>query len=488
MRRIGLVMMRQHMADNPSVEELSDPVQESLPILWTLLGRHVAFHRRLVGLTGNVKASLLLSQAIYWARHGRDLAPSGGWFHKTSEQWMLETGLSAKEQLSARGLLRRLDLLQDQRMEMPARLHFRLNLEKLGLRLAGERASDLAVVDWGDRGAVARLLGPSLAFHRRLVTVGGGVHAGLMLSHVLHLARARSHSSPDCWIGSSAANWVDAIGLTRREQEVARRDLVRIGLWEERVSGVPPRLMVRVRLDDLLTLLACDAITTGQTKPPDVDPACGLAAGGPMAPKSETVMSQNGETRMAQNGVHVATKAPSLFSPNRHHCSAETAKLDRVKTTSKLIQQQHRARKAGTPDCAAGGGCCELIFPDQLLPQEREAARLLLRHCGEQAQALLDELAGRLQARHVRNPMAYLRGLVANAVAGRFVPVLAPRVAADRVQRQQAADLQREREVEEQRLEAERATPEHQARVRAHREKLKALRDAIRRRMATGPP
>lgn len=84
--------------------------------------------------------------------------------------------------------------------------------------------------------------------------------------------------------------------------------------------------------------------------------------------------------------------------------------------------------------------------------------------------------------------MAYLRGLVANAVAGRFVPVLAPRVVADRAQRQKAVDLQREREVEEQRLEAERATPEHQARVRAHREKLKALRDAIRRRMATGPP
>ena len=118
MRRIGLVMMRQRMADNPSVEELSDPVQESLPILWTLLGRHVAFHRRLVGLTGNVKASLLLSQAIYWARHGRDLAPGGGWVHKTSEQWMLETGLSAKEQLSARGLLRRLDLLQDQRKDL----------------------------------------------------------------------------------------------------------------------------------------------------------------------------------------------------------------------------------------------------------------------------------------------------------------------------------------------------------------------------------
>ena len=73
--------------------------------IWPLLGRHIAFHRRLVDLTASVKAALLLSQTIYWTRHGRDIARTGGWFLKTTEQWEMETGLSAKEQTTARAVL-----------------------------------------------------------------------------------------------------------------------------------------------------------------------------------------------------------------------------------------------------------------------------------------------------------------------------------------------------------------------------------------------
>ena len=107
-----------------------------LSVIWPLLGRHIAFHRRLVDLTSSVKAALLLSQSIYWTRHGRDIARNGGWFHKTTEQWAIETGLSPKEQASAREVLRNLALLDDQRIGIPARLHFRLRLDELGARLA----------------------------------------------------------------------------------------------------------------------------------------------------------------------------------------------------------------------------------------------------------------------------------------------------------------------------------------------------------------
>ena len=36
-----------------------------LAVVWPLLGRHIAFHRRLVDLTASVKAALLLSQSLY---------------------------------------------------------------------------------------------------------------------------------------------------------------------------------------------------------------------------------------------------------------------------------------------------------------------------------------------------------------------------------------------------------------------------------------
>jgi hypothetical protein len=94
--------------------------ERALATLWPLLGRHIAFHRRLVDLTANVKAALLLSQSIYWTRHGRDIAQTGGWFLKTTEQWQMETGLSAREQATAREVLRELAILSEQRVGIPA--------------------------------------------------------------------------------------------------------------------------------------------------------------------------------------------------------------------------------------------------------------------------------------------------------------------------------------------------------------------------------
>lgn len=139
-----------------------------LAIIWPLLGRHIAFHRRLVDLTASVKAALLLSQTIYWTRHGRDIARTGGWFLKTTEQWEMETGLSAKEQTTARAVLCDLALLDERRLGMPAKLHFRLSVDQLGALLTGRIGKTSGCLDWNDGVAVAQLLGPSLAYHRTL--------------------------------------------------------------------------------------------------------------------------------------------------------------------------------------------------------------------------------------------------------------------------------------------------------------------------------
>jgi hypothetical protein len=148
--------------------------ERALATIWPLLGRHIAFHRRLVDLTANVKAALLLSQSIYWTRHGRDIAQTGGWFLKTTEQWQMETGLSAREQSAAREVLRELAILNEQRVGIPARLHFRLCVDQLGTLLSDGIGRPSGRLDWADGAAVAELLGPSLAYHRRLAGIGGG--------------------------------------------------------------------------------------------------------------------------------------------------------------------------------------------------------------------------------------------------------------------------------------------------------------------------
>jgi hypothetical protein len=137
-------------------------------------------------------------------------------------------------------------------------------------------------------------------------------------------------------------------------------------------------------------------------------------------------------------------------------------------------------------DRVAGGGG-DLIFPEQMLPDECEAARRLLRPCADQAQTLLDELSGRLQDGGVRGcPVAYLRGLIQRAAAGNFVPELAPRMASERHQRQEAADQRAEREAAERHEAAQRATPAYQASVRVQRERLRQLRDDMKQRIASG--
>ena len=135
------------------------------------------------------------------------------------------------------------------------------------------------------------------------------------------------------------------------------------------------------------------------------------------------------------------------------------------------------------PSDSRGG---ELSFPEALQPEERAAARLLVERCGDQAQALLDELSARMQTHAVRTPIAYLRGLVARASAGTFVPEAGLRVAVARRRRKEEAVGRQQREAEDQRLAAEWGTPEHQAKRSARRAEIRQWLDSVKPRRQGG--
>ena len=442
----------------------------AMEILWPLLGRHIAFHRRLVDLTANVKAALLLSQSIYWTRHGRDIADAGGWFLKTAGQWRMETGLSAREQDTAREVLRELAIIDEQRIGFPARLHFRLCLDQLDALLSARIGRPAGFLDWADGAAVAELLGPSLAYHRRLAGIGGGVHAGLLLSRALYLTRLQLRRQMQSWVGNSIAEWTEHIGLTRREQETARCELVRTGVWEEMLAGIPPQRLTRIRLDCLLTLLAGDESGHAARIVLPSSPECGIPT---------ISIQQKGETSMRDSHNHVSTKAPNQFRQKRHPSFDKSAKLSKQRSTRVLVQQPPTREAIAAEGCAPGGG--DLILPKSLLPEERQAALLLVQRCAQSAQPLLDELAARMQANAVHtSPIAYLRGLVNRALAGQFVPELGQRVAAVRRRHEEEQALRQQREAEDVRLAVECATPDHQAKVATRRAELRQIVDAIR--------
>ena len=451
---------------------------QELAIIWPLLGRHIAFHRRLVDLTANVKAALMLSQAIYWTRHGRDIAMNDGWFFKTGEQWSLETGLSAKEQATARELLRDLALLGERRIGLPARLHFRLCVDQLGEMLFGRAGDTGRRLDWNDGAAVAELLGPSLSFHRVLAGVAGSVHAGLLLSRALYLTRLQMRRQLDAWIANSASRWTHEIGLSRREQEAARRELMRAGLWEEALTGVPARLVARIRLECLLDLLSRGerGAAGGLIVPSGLE--CGIAA---------TRISPNGESRVWESRIPDLPKPPYLIRRNRHHSFAESAKLH-IQGSTGVSVQPPPAVDVRPLDIGAQAGD-GLIFPDALIPEERAAAQRMLAQRPVNAQALLDELSARMQARAIRTgPIAYLRGLVKRAEAGDFIPELGPRIAADRRRREAEVGRRQEAEAEERRRAAERATPDYQAKFAERREKVRQMLDVLGPKSSKGRP
>lgn len=458
--------------------------EDPLANLWPLLGRHVAFHRRLVDLTDSVKSALMLSQSIYWTRHGVDLDRRGDWFHKTAQQWSLEIGLSMREQVTARDRLRGERLMDERRIGMPAVNHFRVNLSELTSRLQAvqddkpwldaEGCSSIRV----DRHRLNQLLGPTIAFHRVLVDCGGGVHAALLLSRLLHLTRKQLRRLADPWIEGSVQHWHDELGLSRRELEAARSDLLAAGLCLERLVGRPPALGIRICLDSLQMHLA--RIRHGIPATEDAIPAVAAAEGWNPAFR----IRQNVETCLRESRTQELRKPPSQIRRLRPNRFDESAEPNREKSTSEELQEPPPRAGEG-PVCGQQAGCGgDLIFPDQLLPQERDAARHLLVHANANAQVLLDELAGRLSLPGVASPVAYLRGLIQRANEGVFVPEMAARIHADRQRRLTRAEALRQEQRARECVEAEPLDPEAIRRLQERRERTRSRLAELRQQLA----
>ena len=84
-----------------------------------------------------------------------------------------------------------------------------------------------------------------VSFHRCLVPVTGGITSALMLSQAIWTTHALEPAA-EGWFMRSQEEWTEETGLSRWEQETARRALRRAGLLEERRFGMPARLWFRI--------------------------------------------------------------------------------------------------------------------------------------------------------------------------------------------------------------------------------------------------
>jgi hypothetical protein len=91
---------------------------------------------------------------------------------------------------------------------------------------------------------LAQALVKPIAVHRVFITIGGGIAAGLMLSHAWHRRNDRKTTprEPPAWTLKTTSDWEKETGLSRWEQEGARKSLQRLGLMKFELRGMPGAL------------------------------------------------------------------------------------------------------------------------------------------------------------------------------------------------------------------------------------------------------
>ncbi len=187
-----------------------------------------------------------------------------------------------------------------------------------------------------------------------------------------------------------------------------------------------------------------------------------------------------GWLRRDESGRAVPVDNPPPLVPEEHHLLVSQEHQWGADTASPPVPQQHHpdaerapgAAEAPAPEAApvadsrpvvpqehqplarahASGGCSSstttttesaaLVFPRGFTPAQEAAARSTLPRANGCAQALLDELAGRMAMRPVANPLAYLRRLAECAARGEFHPEAGIAVAEAR-RREEAQRLRR---------------------------------------------
>jgi hypothetical protein len=446
---------------------LSETDAQTIRVFLRESGRFVAFHRRFVDVIadtsgnqpknrGNTKAALLLSQAIYWLKHGTEIEAQGGWFSKTAEQWEIETGLSRREVDTARRRLREIGLLEEKKIGLPAMPYYRINVERLGELLANRigrtlpQSLSVQVLRQCKDEWVRQLMGPVIAYNRMLAAVCDSVNAALYLSNAI--ASQSSAMSVDArgqgWYLRPTNQVTLETGLTRHQQVTARRILRDKGFLVEGIAGVPPRRFSFVDLRKLQQVVSKSKVSFKPTKatPPAIQPKAPVIP----LPLTQKIELENHEDKLNPS-LALFGKTDWRESEERDGANRKISNMG-LEITSVKENTPPPLPPVASAECTGpvmqrGGGRHEisaeqidwssLIFPRWLAAEDTAACKTaLLRAPRGEWQILLDELSGQKtnpnRRRPIENPVAYLRSIATQAKLGGFTPELAHKVAKSR--------------------------------------------------------
>jgi len=305
-----------------------------------------------------------------------------------------------------------------------------------------------------------QLLDRPIAFHRCFVTLTGSVTAALMLSQAIYWQQRTK--DPDGWWYKTRDDWAEETGLSRYEQEGARKKLRKLGVVQEHLRGVPATIWYRVNEERLLEELSKTARQrtsthvpvggkpafqlvenqpTGRRKNRQLvggKPANQLAEFAPTFNETETTTEISTETTTTTTPSPSSTDEPKRSRGGRGGRGVEDPNQDphgdhgtppqipnedtpasRNKTQTARATEKRGGNPPETPTPVASaesinGPRPELTFPAKLTEREQEdIAAQVAPLPGDVAQQMLDVVEARIKSDQIRtNPAAMLRGIV----------------------------------------------------------------------------
>lgn len=222
----------------------------------------------------------------------------------------------------------------------------------------------LSVIRGQDTMPLRAKLGSPVAYHAKLTRLGIGVTGALMLSQAVYWSSRTS--STDGWFYKTQAEWEGEVGLTRYEQETARKRLVKLGYMQEKKQGVPCKLYYRVNLDFIEESLDAGKHQSSMRESPKLD--CGN-------PPGKAVENQHAITEITSKttseikppcapSAHDADPMPDLFDrfwrlyPNKKNKANARKAWAKLKVADDLFDQivAGLARYCASPDWVKDGG------------------------------------------------------------------------------------------------------------------------------------
>ncbi|MBN8411445.1 hypothetical protein [Halomonas litopenaei] len=225
-----------------------------------VLGRVIAYNTSYAFLPGvSVPGAVFLSQAFYWGNNPKSESREG-WFYKKQrgyDSWEAETGLSLKQQVSARKALVGLGVLEEKRRDLPAKVWYRVNCERLQelqkYKGPSDSEDEVSPLD------INSILGRLIAYYPDFTLLTGlSVTGAVFLSQAFYWADNDKAKEREGWFYKKQRgedSWEYETGLSPKQQANARKFLVELGILEEERKDVPAKVWYRINCENLLKLL-----------------------------------------------------------------------------------------------------------------------------------------------------------------------------------------------------------------------------------------